>query len=138
MRRREFIAGLGGAAVRPLVAQGQQTAMPVVGVLAAGSAKGLARSFARFLGGLGEGGYVSGKNIEIESRWAEGQYDRLPAMAADLIDRRVTVVAAISTPAALVARATITTIPVVFTIIADPVQIGLVASLNRPVPTSLA
>jgi putative ABC transport system substrate-binding protein len=132
MKRRAFIAGLGCAAAWPVMAGAQQPTMPVVGVLAAGSAKGLARSFAGFLGGLDEVGYVNGKNIEIESRWAEGQYDRLPAMAADLIDRRVTVVAAISTPAALVARARVTTIPVVFTTIANPVQIGLVASLNRP------
>jgi putative tryptophan/tyrosine transport system substrate-binding protein len=132
MRRRAFIAGLGSAAVWPMLVRAQQPTMPVVGVLAAGSAKGLARSFAGFHRGLGEVGYVNGKNIKIESRWAEGQYDRLPAMAADLIDRRVTVVAAISTPAALVARTMVTTIPVVFTTIANPVQIGLVASLNRP------
>ena len=132
MRRRDFLGVVGGAAAWPVAASAQSGAVPVIGFLNAGSAQGYAPMVAAFAKGLDEAGYADGRNVTIEYRWAEGRNERLPALAAELVERRVAVIAATSTPAALAAKAATASIPIVFELASDPVELKLVGSLSRP------
>jgi putative tryptophan/tyrosine transport system substrate-binding protein len=131
MKRREFITGLGGAVAWPLAVHAQQQALPVIGFVNSNSARASADRVRAFRDGLSETGYVDPRNVMLEYHWLEGQYDRLPALMADLVRRRVAVIVTADSVIALAAKATTATIPIVFSVNEDPVMLGLVASLAR-------
>jgi putative ABC transport system substrate-binding protein len=133
MKRREFVVGLGSASAWPVVARAQQVGMPAIGVLHSASPDGFfAQYVVEFRRGLADTTYVEGRNVAIEYRFAEGQYDRLPALATDLVRRQMAAIFATGTAASLAARAATATIPIVFSIGGDPVRYGLVSSFSRP------
>ena len=127
--RRQLLLALGGSVIAPCALRAQQKAMPTIGYLSAGSPD---FRLAAFRQGLNETGYVEGQNVAIEYRWAPGQYDQLPALAADLVRRRVTVIAAVGIPPTFAAKAATSTIPIAFLVGIDPIEFDLIASLNRP------
>jgi putative ABC transport system substrate-binding protein len=133
MQRREFIAGLGSVAAWPLAARAQRPGVPVIGWLGSESREADQLRVTRFRQASTSQGYVEGRNLTIEYRYADSQYDRLPALAADLIRRQVNVIASVGLPSTDAAKAATTTIPVVFVFAGDPVEVGVVASLSRPV-----
>ena len=132
MKRRVFIAGLGSAAVWPVVTRAQQPAIPVIGFVSAGSADAEVHYVAAFRKGLSETGYVEGQNVTVEHHWLEGQFDRLPGLMADLVRRRVAVIATGTAAAAIEAKGATATIPIVFGVGDDPIRLGIVTSLARP------
>src|SRR5262245_25757087 len=137
MTRRQFMTLLGGAAAWPLAARAQQPAMPVVGFLGGAAPIGYAVLVEAFRSGLRDHGFIEGQNLKIEYRWAQGQYENLPALAADLVQRKVDIIVTQGTPAALAAKQATTTITIVMAIVGDPVDSGILVSVSRTESTSI-